>query len=334
MRWSVLLLVLALAVSACQDEQAEREALARLAPLESSTGPATATPSASPSALGTANPSDTAASRCTNERAAYTVSYPEDWVTNTASGSDPAPCTLFDPQSVTDEAAITLAVESTAFATASAGQGLGRVRSLAVGAVGGMAAVRLRTVTADAGSLPAGTRRTTWVIDLQDVLGGDTVLTAATDETGPGEYGQLQGVLDDMMASLVFTTTPTSDVVLRVAGPEAFQVTAHRREGRRVCLGLAIGQRIFTDCTFRAEPAGQLSVAVLAPVAPIAVTAGTTTENVARVDLELGSGRVVSSVPRAIPEGGYAWAAPVDVDRVREVRAVGRAGRVMGRAQP
>jgi len=145
----------------------------------------------------------TAADSCTAD-AGYTVSFPADWATN-AAGVLPA-CSWFGPgeEVVVPEASdvrtapVTLRVVDGPLAEAAPAYPDEVARTATE--VGGRPAVRTEQVTT-VGLYPAGTRITTWAVD----LGGRTLLADAVELPG-GDHGRAVAVLDAMVGELGTST--------------------------------------------------------------------------------------------------------------------------------
>jgi hypothetical protein len=151
---------------------------------------------------------------CTNPVAGYTVTYPDDWYTNTAIGSWPA-CSWFsptfyevdDPEVVPDEIAIVLTYEPDS--------GPFGVLSVALSSeaveVGGRPARRVEYIGVGGGFIDIGSflyQYRVWM-DGQEPQEGETGDTLSANASwaihdDPAEYRLATAVLDRIMASLTF----------------------------------------------------------------------------------------------------------------------------------
>lgn len=156
-------------------------------------------PTTSPSAQQSPSP---ATQRCTHAAEGYSVAFPAGWFVAEAEGIEP--CTFFHPAPLT----LPEAGEATGVAIRADVREVpltqARQDSLSEGdqtakdlTVAGRRAVRLEGVLTEEGLLPAGTRVTTWLVQL-----GDRTLVLTTDSAGEDDYATAVGVLDAMAQSL------------------------------------------------------------------------------------------------------------------------------------
>lgn len=134
-----------------------------------------------------------------------TVEYPAGWLVN--DGDVLPECSAFDPESMEIpeaseflDAAVLLSVEPVDFATISDPDSQsGRALARSTATVDGHDAVRVETESDGEALLDAGTRSTTWIIELDEVR----TLTASTYEIATAEeYESNRAVLDQMVPRL------------------------------------------------------------------------------------------------------------------------------------
>jgi len=151
---------------------------------------------------------------CTNPDAGYTVTYPDDWWTNTAVGDVPA-CSWFspvffevpDPTVVPEEVVIEIRVLTTG-AVGLSGQLLPIPD---IQSTGGRPAFRSEQVGVGGGFIPLGSHDYSYNVYVDGMPGNEAVLSviavAGTDwqiEDAPAEYILHKAILDRIMASMTF----------------------------------------------------------------------------------------------------------------------------------
>lgn len=162
--------------------------------------------SVTPSPTAERSPSPSAAralpNRCENPREGYALRYPDDW--HVAAGDTVEPCTFFDDEPLqlaggTETTGVAIRVDLRDVPLPQA-----RQDTLAEGdqqaedrEVGDRRAVRLTGTLTEEVLLPAGTRITTWLVELD----GRTLLMTA-DDHGAQDYDAAVEVLDAMVQSL------------------------------------------------------------------------------------------------------------------------------------
>jgi hypothetical protein len=194
-------LLMLLVLTGCADSPpSARPAATQAAAAASSSPPAPAGPSAAPDP-GPA-PAEPVERRCDHPTEGFSVAFPADWFVAEPDGIEP--CTFFHPEPLTlppnSEAtgvAIRVDVRDVPFEQA-------RQDALAEGeqtaqdrTVAERSAVRLQGVLTEEVLLPAGTRVTTWLVELDT---GTLLLT--TDDAGEDDYEAAVVVLDAMAESL------------------------------------------------------------------------------------------------------------------------------------
>ena len=141
---------------------------------------------------------------CTNPEAGYTVSYPDDWYTNTEIGQTPA-CSWFTPHffetagEAPDEIWITIGVIESAFGYV----GTTQVFSNDAVMVGGQTMRRVE-FNPDPNGRPRH-RAFHYIADLGERPGTGPTFVAGTDIDWADDYELAKAVLDRIMASLEFT---------------------------------------------------------------------------------------------------------------------------------
>lgn len=177
------------------------------------TGAVTAAPSALPApeavpttspgpSGGSVAPTEEAEQRCDHPTEAYSIAFPADWFV--AAGDGIEPCTLFhlEPLNLTSNSeatgvAIRAEVRDVPFEQAQQDALAEGEQSAEDQVVADRAAVRLEGVLTEEALLPAGTRVTTWLVQLD---AGTLLLT--TDDAGEDDYAIAMEVLDAMAESL------------------------------------------------------------------------------------------------------------------------------------
>ena len=183
------LLAAAALLTACSDDS------------EPAAAPASTAPSAS--AAGTAGPSAPAlARRCVNADAGYAVRYPADWFVEDKPEIEP--CAFFDdepldvpPRSEALGVAIRVDVRDVLIAQARQDALSGGEKEAEEAEAAGRRAVRITGTLPEEVLLPAGTRITSWLIELD---GRTLILTA--DDAGARDYEAAVDVLDQMAESV------------------------------------------------------------------------------------------------------------------------------------
>ena len=139
-------------------------------------------------------------SRCENAAAGYALTYPFHW--SVAGGPGIEPCTFFDPQPLalepgTEASGVGIRVDVRDVPLAQAREDTGGEQEERT--VAGRAAVRATGTTTDDALIPAGTRFTTWLVDL-----GQRTFLITTDDAARGDdpYESHVQVLDEMAQSL------------------------------------------------------------------------------------------------------------------------------------
>jgi hypothetical protein len=153
---------------------------------------------------------------CTNPEVGYTVTFPDDWWTNTAIG-DLQACSWFAPVQFEvdelltppEEVAITIQTVGPTDGIGMGGQDLATVP--AIGAAAGLPAIRTEQVGVGGGFFEFGTHRYTYLVGIDGALpGGDDpvhVMISATEweiADDPTTYTVHKAVLDRMMATIRF----------------------------------------------------------------------------------------------------------------------------------
>jgi len=153
---------------------------------------------------------------CTNPEVGYTVTFPDDWWTNTAIGDVPA-CSWFAPvqfevdEQIAPPEEVTIIIQAVGptDGIGLGGQGLATVP--AIGAAAGLPAIRTEQVGVGGGFFEFGTHRYTYLVGIDGALpGGDDpvhVMISATEWEildDPATYIVHKAVLDRMMASIRF----------------------------------------------------------------------------------------------------------------------------------
>lgn len=290
------------------------------------------TPGSSPTPAPTVAPTPTATgstperpaladpTTCTNPEAGYTVDHPSAWSTN--DGDVVAACSLFGPEpfgvpEATDERVAPISVfrENVAFSDLPVEQGAERALTV----VDGFQAVRVEGIYDGEGLYPAGTRFTSYRIDLAPgVDDGAGTLLADVIDVGDIDYDEAQRTLDLMIRTLVIgieaDTEPAAVGVFEGGGTP---VTVLASLEDQVCFSPASdtidgGDRPCVDP--REVQARGLG-------APSDVTVGTAPGDVFRIEAVL-AGSTISAlpVPVQLGAGAYAWALPVPLDRIEQLR--------------
>jgi hypothetical protein len=143
---------------------------------------------------------------CTNPEG-FTVSYPEDWVTNEAAENDLEPCSLFDPGSVDTgpasqvptDLAVFLRIEDVELEVVDHPMGAEELERQDV-SIDGRDGVRLETEATGEAMFPEGLHTTTYQADLDG-----RVFLASTHDDGEPEYTEKQDVLAEMIDTVTFT---------------------------------------------------------------------------------------------------------------------------------
>jgi hypothetical protein len=160
---------------------------------------ATRSPAAEPTSTHPAEPEE---QRCDHPTEGYSIAFPDGWFVVAAEGIEP--CAFFHPEPLTLEpnseatgVAVRAEVRDVPFDQArqdaqAEGEQTAQERTVAE-----RAAVRLDGVLTEEVLLPAGTRTTTWLVELD---AGTLLLT--TDDAGDDDYDVAVQVLDEMAASL------------------------------------------------------------------------------------------------------------------------------------
>jgi hypothetical protein len=164
----------------------------------------TVQPAAEPSAPGPSavEPSTPAEQRCDHPTQGYSAYLPADW--HVATGDGIEPCTFFHPEPLVLEpgseatgVAVRAEVRDVPFEQARQDVLDEGGTLLEEGTVADRASARVQGVLAEEGLLPAGTRFTTWLVELD---AGTLLLT--TDDAGEDDYDTAVAVLDRMAATL------------------------------------------------------------------------------------------------------------------------------------
>ena len=147
-------------------------------------------------------PAEPAEQRCDHPTQGYSIFFPADWFV--AGGDGIEPCTFFHPEplvltpnSEATGVAIRAEVRDVPFDQARQDAMAEGEQTLQEQTVAERAAVRLEGVLTEEVLLPAGTRTTTWLVELD---AGTLLLT--TDDAGEDDYDVAVGVLDAMAESL------------------------------------------------------------------------------------------------------------------------------------
>lgn len=150
----------------------------------------------------TATPSGPEERRCDHPTEGFSVAFPADWFV--AEGDGIEPCAFFHPEPLALEpgteatgVAIRAEVRDVPFEQARQDAEAEGEQTAQERTVTERAAVRLQGVLTEEVLLPAGTRVTTWLVELD---AGTLLLT--TDDAGEDDYGTAVSVLDAMAESL------------------------------------------------------------------------------------------------------------------------------------
>ena len=156
----------------------------------------------SPSPSAEPTPTPALAQRCVNADAGYAVRYPADWFVEDKAQIEP--CAFFDdepldvpPQSEATGVAIRVDVRDVLIAQARQDALSEGEKEAEEAEVAGRRAVRITGTLTEEVLLPAGTRVTSWLIELD---GRTLILTA--DDAGAREYEAAVDVLDQMAESV------------------------------------------------------------------------------------------------------------------------------------
>jgi hypothetical protein len=146
--------------------------------------------------------------QCTNPEHGFSVSYPDDWHSN--SGEVIAECSAFDPEEfeippdseMPFEIAIVIGIEPVQFEELTVPSRWERIHLTERVAVDGRRGRRVEAEATGEGLASAGLRSTRYVVD----LGEGRSLVATTHQTGP-DYRRNQEILARMMESITVPET-------------------------------------------------------------------------------------------------------------------------------
>ena len=271
---------------------------------------------------------------CTNPDAGYSIEHPSSWSTN--DGTVVPTCSLFDPEPFevpegTDErvAAISVFRENIAFSDLPVEADAERALTV----VDGLQAVRVEGTHDGEGLYPAGTRFTSYRIDLAPgVDDGAGTLLADVIDVGDTDYDAAQQILDLMIRTLVIDieagTEPAAVGVFEGGGAP---VTVLAGFDDQVCFSPASDTVDASDqpCL---DPDGVQTGRLETPVE---VTVGVAPGDAFRVEATLDDATVSAlPVPVLLGAGAYAWALPVALDRIERLRWFDIEGNELGTAEP
>lgn len=302
---------------------------------ESTPTPAsTVAPTPTPTGPGTQRPTLDDPTTCSNPDAGYSVDHPSAWSTN--DGAVVPTCSLFDPEpfevpEATDErvAAISIFRENVAFSDIPFEQDSERALTV----VDGFQAVCVEGTHDGEGLYPAGTRFTSYRIDLAPgVDDGAGTLLADVVDVGDIDYAQAQRTLDLMIRTLVVDIeADTEPAAVGVFEGGATPVTVLASFDDQVCFFTSSGTIEDSDrpCV---DPAGVQAERLETPVG---TTVGVAPGDVFRVEATLADTTISAlSVPVLLGAGAYAWALPVALDRIEELRWFDIDGNELGTTEP
>ena len=160
-------------------------------------------------------------STCTNPQDRWTADFPGDWRMNP--GSVIEPCSLFDPQPFALRPATEVPLDI-AVQLRRASVGIDQARnddasrqiSETPATVDGQPAYRQEREQTQSTSVPAGTRYTVWLVDLE----GETLIATSYDVGDPAYSTKVQ-VLDEMMNRLDLHDDATQPSAVRIAAVDA-----------------------------------------------------------------------------------------------------------------
>lgn len=243
-----------------------------------------------------------------------TLTYPSDWQVD---DTDAAACRNFDPGDPSVEPAteasgvdVRAYVDAIDFARAAEpGPELTEASRLPT-TVDGFQAVRVQGTTTGEGLGPAGTRRTTWIVDLDLGTDGDGgVLVIGASDRGADDYASAVDVADDIARSAVIgdqVVGAGTTIARSEGGGRPFTVVY--RDG---CVSLFAGSERGTALDEVCDlPADELA-AVMLEDGDLRVVAGVTSPeaDVVRLRSNTDAARAVAAVPLRNAEGrGFAMA--------------------------